>query len=167
MKELLLIRHAKAEDHGGPLGDAARQLVDDGFDQARRVGEFLRAADLLPNLVLTSHLTRAKQTAEAVCEAAKISGPVVQHWIHQLTPDLAMSEFLAFEDFDRIALVGHEPEFSAFAEWLLGARGGSVEVKKAAVLLFRISPPSHKATLKLLLPPKLLMPGSSWVKNRL
>src|SRR5262245_51925936 len=132
MKELLLIRHAKAEDHGHPSGDASRTLVDDGFDQARRVGEFLRAAEMLPNLVLTSPLVRARQTAETVCESAKISGPVVQHWILQLTPDLAMRELMAFDDFDRVAIVGHEPEFSGFAEWLIGARGSSIEVKKAA-----------------------------------
>ncbi len=40
--ELLVIRHAKAEAHGHPQGDAARALVAKGFEQAARVGRLLK-----------------------------------------------------------------------------------------------------------------------------
>ena len=36
--ELLVIRHAKAEDHGHPGGDGERALVAKGFDQSARLG---------------------------------------------------------------------------------------------------------------------------------
>ena len=62
--EIILLRHGKAEPHGHPQGDAARALVPKGEEQSRRAGDFLRAAGILPEIVLTSPLVRAKQTAE-------------------------------------------------------------------------------------------------------
>ena len=66
--ELLLIRHGKAEAHGHPQGDGARALVEKGHRQARLAGEFLVKHGLVPELVLSSPLVRARETAEGVAE---------------------------------------------------------------------------------------------------
>jgi len=78
--ELILLRHGKAEDRH-PEGDRFRALVEKGYVQARRGGELLKAANGVPDIVLTSPLVRARQTAEAFCEAAGIPSPVVQNWL--------------------------------------------------------------------------------------
>jgi phosphohistidine phosphatase len=155
--DLLIIRHAKAEAHGHPQGDSARALVKKGHDQAARLGRFLKSASRLPDIVLTSPLVRARQTAEGFCEAAQMPGPVVQGWLAcGLDPETAIRELTAFSDFERVAIVGHEPDLSALIEWLLGCSGSSVEVKKASLTSLLIYPPAWHAQLIFHIPPALL-----------
>jgi len=156
--ELILLRHGKAEPHGHPAGDAARALVAKGREQARRAARFLAAADGLPEIVLTSPLVRALQTAEEFCEAAGLSAPLVQGWLASgMPPESAAAELAAFADYRRIAIVGHEPDFSSLVEWLIG--GGPVEVKKGALVSLDIRPPTRRGTLKYLIPPGLMSHG--------
>lgn len=153
--ELLLLRHGKAEDSHRD-GDAARALVRKGFAQARRAGLLLSAAKLLPDIVLTSPLTRAKETAEQFCAAAGLPGPVLQSWLAcGCRPETFATELAAFQDFGRVMVVGHEPDFSQFIQWSLGANGDSIEVKKGSITCLRVSPPARSATLRFLIPHKL------------
>lgn len=153
--ELQLLRHGKAEDyHDG--GDFSRALVAKGHAQARRAALLLAAAKRLPEIVLCSPLVRARQTAEGFCAAANLPGPVVQGWLAcGCTPQSALHELAAFNDFKRVMIVGHEPDFSEFIEWALGNAGASVEMKKGAVAGLRISPPARQGTLLYLVPPRL------------
>jgi len=151
--ELILLRHGKAEDTN-PLGDSARILLEKGYEQSRRAGRLLQAADLLPHIVLTSPYVRAQQTAEEFCKAAGIPGPVVQRWLSSgMDPETGLEELAAFKDFGRVAIVGHEPDFSQLIQWALGALGGSVEIKKGTLACLQIYPPFRQATLNYLIPP--------------
>lgn len=155
--ELLVIRHAKAEDHGHPGGDGERALVAKGFDQAARLGRFLKRIDRRPDVVLTSPLVRARQTAETMCQAAEMPGPVVQGWLAcGMDPEAAIRELVAFSDFERVAIVGHEPDLSSLIEWLLGCSGSSVEVKKASITGLLVHPPAWHARLLFHIPPAML-----------
>ena len=60
---LVLVRHAEAAP-GDP--DELRTLTPEGRDQARTLGERLRAGGVQPDAVLSSPLVRARQTAEAL-----------------------------------------------------------------------------------------------------
>lgn len=157
--QLILLRHGKAEPHGHPEGDGARALVDKGRDQAARAARMLKAADLLPEIVLTSPLLRARQTAEIFCLEAKMSGPLLQPWLAcGMAPGLALAELVGFRDFSRVAIVGHEPDFSGLIAWLLGISGGAVEMKKGGLACVEIQPPSQRGRLLYLSPPKLTKP---------
>src|SRR5438876_11561809 len=57
---LVLVRHAEAAP-GDP--DELRALTPEGHDQARKLGEQLRADGFVPEAVLSSPLLRARQTA--------------------------------------------------------------------------------------------------------
>lgn len=154
--ELLVIRHAKAEAHGHPGGDAARALVAKGEAQAERIGRFLRVTERLPDIVLTSPLVRARQTAERLCASAEVPSPVVQPWLASgMDPETAVRELGAFAAFDRVAIVGHEPDLSALIESLLGAAGGTVEVKKASVTGLEVQGRGRRARLLFQAPPWL------------
>jgi phosphohistidine phosphatase len=154
--ELLVIRHAKAEDYGHPGGDAARALVAKGEEQAERIGRFLLRIDRLPDITLTSPLVRARQTAERLCAAARLPSPVLQPWLAcGMTPDDATRELSAFTRFDRIAIVGHEPDLSALVEHLLGATAGAVEVKKACVTGLDLTNRGQRARLLFHVPPSM------------
>lgn len=153
--DLILLRHGLAED-SHPEGDFPRALVDKGREQARRAAKLLKGAGLLPEIVLTSPLVRARQTAEEFCQTAGMPGAVIQGWLAcGMSPETAMTELTAYRDFKTVAIVGHEPDFSELIQWILGAGGGGVEVKKGAVACLRISPPAQHGVLRYLVPPKL------------
>lgn len=154
--ELILIRHAKAEAHGHPQGDAARALVSKGQEQSDRLGRFLRRMDCLPEVTLTSPLVRARQTAERLCLAAEVPAPVVQPWLASgIDPETAVRELGAFTQFERVAVVGHEPDLSSLIEWLLGVAGGSVEMKKAGVTGLELNGRGRRARLLFHVPPAM------------
>jgi phosphohistidine phosphatase len=153
--ELILLRHGKAEPHGHPEGDAARALVEKGRAQARRAARLLVRAEGLPDIVLTSPLVRARQTAEEFCLTAGLPAPQVREWLASgMRPEAAMAKLAEEDGHGRVAIVGHEPDFSGLIEWLL--RGGSVEVKKGALVSLEIHPPVRRATLNYLIPPDLM-----------
>ena len=141
--QLLLIRHAKAEAHGHPLGDRARALTAKGQKQSRKVGTFLVREELVPDLVLCSPLARARETAEIVCGVTGADPPVIQDWLGcGMRPSEALGQLAVFApSCPRVAIVGHEPDFSGLVEYLLGTRQGLFRVKKASVILLNVDPP--------------------------
>jgi phosphohistidine phosphatase len=154
--ELIVIRHGKAEDFHKE-GDAARELVARGRKQAKNVARLLAGTKWLPEIVLTSPLVRARQTADVFCEAAGVPGAVIQGWLAcGMNPERALGELAGFGEFKRVAIVGHEPDLSSLVGWVLGASGGGVEMKKGAVACLRINPPSRQGLLRFLIPPALL-----------
>ena len=65
---LYLIRHGKAQRHGGSGRDEDRELVERGRAQARWLGERLREGDRPPGMLLTSPAARALHTGVAIGE---------------------------------------------------------------------------------------------------
>ncbi len=153
--DLILLRHGKAEDSHVD-GDFARALLERGREQSRRAAHLLRSSGKLPSVVLTSPLIRARQTADEFCHAAEIPGAVIQSWLAcGMSPETAMAELVAFRDFKRVMIVGHEPDFSHLIQWLLGTTVGYIEVKKGSISCVSISPPAQRGILKYMIPPKL------------
>lgn len=153
--ELVILRHGKAED-SNPAGDHGRNLLEKGRRQSRDAASLLKSAGLLPELVLCSPLVRARQTAEEFCGEADLGAPVTAHWLTAgMFPETALNELVAYREFGRVAIVGHEPDLSELIQWLLGARGGSVEVRKGTIACVRAYPPAKLGTLLYLAPPSL------------
>jgi phosphohistidine phosphatase len=153
--ELILLRHGKAEDTNRD-NDFARVLVEKGYKQARRAAQLLKATENLPDVVLTSPLVRACQTAVQFCKTAKLSDPVVQDWIAcGMTPETAIEQLAGFKEFNRVMIVGHEPDFSGLVESVLGVSGGAIDFKKGAIACLTITPPKTRGTLHYLIPPVL------------
>ncbi|MFM2170752.1 MAG: phosphohistidine phosphatase SixA [Verrucomicrobiota bacterium] len=157
--EVLLLRHGKAEPHGHPGGDSERGLVVKGYEQARRAGHYLRATGMLPEIIITSPLLRAKQTAEAFSRAAQLPGPVVQSWLGiGMHPDIALRELSSFIEFQRVCLVGHEPDFSSLIAWVTNGEGGAVEVRKGSLTMLDLKPPSRSGILRFVIPQRMMQP---------
>lgn len=153
--DLILLRHGKAEG-SHPNGDLERDLVEKGRQQAVRAARLLLSAGRLPSIVLTSPYRRARQTAELFCQIAQMPGPLVQGWIGcGMTADRALGELQGFSEFERVMLVGHEPDFSLFARQLIGASSHALQVKKGALVGIRLFLPSAKGELRFLIPPRL------------
>ncbi|MGJ0502663.1 MAG: SixA phosphatase family protein [Methylocystis sp.] len=122
MRRLLLLRHGKADRHSAG-GDRERPLTRRGMDDARRMGEFLRDADVAPDLAVASNARRAKQTLDQVLEV--FPGHVthlIENTIYLATVD-HLVEILR-QTPDRVATllaVGHNPGFAELACWLAGS----------------------------------------------
>lgn len=153
--QLLLIRHARAEERTLNQRDRTRALTEDGRRRMRKAARGLRT--LIPRLthIATSPLLRARQTAEIVA-AFYESGEIVI--LPALSPGAAARDVLAWlrtqPNEAVFALVGHEPDLSQLAGWLLsGKPSGFVQFKKgaAALIKFTEAPAAGKGTLEWLL----------------
>jgi phosphohistidine phosphatase len=69
MKTLILLRHAKSDWSEPGLADHDRPLAPRGRDAASRMGAWLKAHGPVPDLVLCSTATRARQTLALALEA--------------------------------------------------------------------------------------------------
>ncbi len=141
MKQLLVVRHAIAQDAAEYArehpDDAGRPLTPEGKKKMKRVALGLRT--LVPGLQLlaTSPLTRAVQTAEILAAAYKGVEPVVVPTLAPAQSAADVTHWLAGERrHDTVAIVGHEPGLSRAVSWLLaGSERPFVEIKKGAALL--------------------------------
>jgi phosphohistidine phosphatase len=132
---LFLLRHGNAEDRNAlSPDDFSRALLEKGHQQARNAARILSSATMLPDIVLCSPLVRARETAESFTQAANMPGPVIQSWLAcGMNPETALSELQGFLDFKSVMIVGHEPDFSEFAQYLLGCSADTIELRKGSI----------------------------------
>jgi phosphohistidine phosphatase len=139
---LYLVRHAIAEPQGSAWpDDTKRPLTPRGMARMREAVAGLDAMGLEINLVLTSPLVRARQTAEILARGLT-SVPTVEvtNALIPGQPPARMVEALSGHSRARsVAVVGHEPGLGELAAWLVGARE-SLPFKKGGVC--RIDIPS-------------------------
>jgi phosphohistidine phosphatase len=141
--ELLVIRHGIAEDRetfaATGKDDRLRPLTAEGRRKLRGAVRGLRAAVPGVELVASSPLVRAVQTARIVAKAYEL--PVVE--VEELEPDQGpegFAEWLAQRSEPIVAAVGHEPMLSLMVSFLLTGRSGSfLELKKGAACLVAFS----------------------------
>jgi phosphohistidine phosphatase len=131
--DLYFLRHAEAEEQDLGESDADRELTRKGRDQAQRAADWLAKRQIKLDVVLTSPLLRAVQTAEPVAATLKVELEEDDRLSGgRLTPRSLRS---LWEDSGRpasVLLVGHEPDFSTLITDLTGE---PVEMKKAALAL--------------------------------
>lgn len=156
---LLLIRHAIAVERGAPgAPDDERALTPRGRERFRQAAKGLRRLVDAPDVLFSSPLIRAAQTAQIAARAW--GGPKVTMLPALATGDrdeLARAlERVAGERF--VALVGHEPHMSELLAFLLGGRSPERLVfrKGGAALLDVPGRLGDGGTLVWFLPPRLL-----------
>lgn len=141
MKQLLVVRHAIAEDAAEYArlhpDDAGRPLTPEGRKKMKRAAEGLRTLVPEIQLLATSPLTRAVQTAEILADAYGDLKPVVVPVLAPAQSATDVTRWLGGERrHDTVAIVGHEPGLGRIVSWLLAQSERSfVEMKKGAALL--------------------------------
>lgn len=155
-----LLRHADAGDSATWVGDDAdRPLSKKGRRQARRLGRHLDDLGVKVDILLTSPLIRAADTARLVgkqigvkpSEDQRLAGGFDAAGFRELVRDLDGPA-------PAVMLVGHDPDLSSMASWLANA---PLALRKGA--LVRIDLPSRdiaagSGALRWLLPPDAI-PG--------
>lgn len=161
--DAIIIRHADAgvRDPAKYPDDSLRPLSAEGKREMLQIARGMRKLGIEFDDIFDSGYERARQTTLCVCEAYDID-PGSIRTLKQLAPEAdpadTASELRKVRGLRRVALVGHEPQLSRFAGYLLaGDADVKMNLKKGGVIrleVVRWIPGS--ATLHAMLPPKAL-----------
>ncbi len=159
---IFLLRHGIAADPSPKMSDAERALTADGVLKTAAVGRGLAELRVAPDVVLSSPLRRAQETAHLVAE---ILNPTVTVEIYPpLAPGHSPEDVLkglhAFRRSGQLLMVGHQPDLGILASYLLTGTTSLVPLpfKKAGAAAFSVGgvPPRAAATLEWFLTPTQL-----------
>lgn len=158
--ELYLIRHGVAAPRGDDYpDDSKRPLTGAGITRMKREAKALDALGVAFDQIISSPLTRTKQTAEILAESMKSKPPIatLDALAPAGTPSAVVQELAKYSKKSRIALVGHEPNMGELAARLIGARL-PLEFKKGAIcrIDFEVLPPKGIGQLRWFMPPRAL-----------
>ena len=136
---IFLARHGEAEPSGF-APDAQRALTEEGRRHLRAVGRLLADDPDAIDLVVTSPLVRAVQTAEILVGELHLDGPVRAEAEIAHPGSLEALTALATEvpgHVRGVLVVGHEPTMGVWAQSLLGPAGPQVSFRTGTVLGLR------------------------------
>ncbi len=152
------LRHASAgQSKSDPQKDEKRALDNDGIQQCGYVGRALAAMETHVDLIVSSPLKRASQTASLVANELGYEGRIEMS--NALRPGAGYADFTALldkhADLEALMLVGHNPNLSEFLGRTIG--GGSragIDLKKGAVA--RVEVDRRRGALDWCLTPKVV-----------
>ena len=138
MKQLILIRHAKAEDaQRSRKPDRERALTERGSSDALRMALWL--AEHIPHVdaIVTSPARRTLETAHVVASVwHSVPPPIIEEptlYMPSLEEILTVVKTLDSQ-WKRVVLVGHNPSISELRDALLGLTGEPMPTCAVAVL---------------------------------
>ena len=154
---LYFLRHGRAQEPRDGLADDERRLTDAGIAQLRAAAPLWQRLNLRPDVVLSSPLPRAMQTAGLLAEGLTLG--------REPTPDQRLSPGAEWHDFAqalarhpdarRVLFVGHEPDLSNVVELLSGAAAVRIRPAGLACLEFPGVPEPGSGEIAWLLDPDL------------
>lgn len=131
--DLILWRHAEAEDGVEGGNDLERALTSRGEKQAARVAAWLDRVLPEGTRILSSPARRCEQTTLALGRKYKLRA--------ELAPDGTPAQLLEAVQWpvsrQPVLVVGHQPMLGEVLAQLLGIQGGSCPVRKGAVWWLR------------------------------
>jgi len=154
---LYFLRHGQADRSKWSGSDFERPLTKRGKLLMAQTADTIADLNLKLDLILTSPLVRALQTAEIVARNLRLSDRLVVDT--RLGPgfdtDVLADMLLEHPGANSVLLVGHEPDFSYTISDLTG--GGRLVVKKGSLARIDITAAAVLAgELVWLIPPKAL-----------
>lgn len=154
--KVYFLRHGDAGDPNAWQGDdAERPLSAEGRERTAREGRALADLRLKLDVMLTSPLLRARQTADLAAKALKLDVTDDDRIVDLDTRKL-QAILRDHRDADAIMLVGHEPSMSETISRVMG--GGEIDLKKGGLACFEVrDADSLHGRLLWLIPPKVLL----------
>jgi len=155
---LYVLRHASAgTSRANPKLDVKRPLDRDGKQQCMLLGRYMNALNLQFDVVASSPLKRALQTASLVGTEIGYEAKVLV--TEALSPAASFAAFKRFlEEMngrENVLVVGHNPNLEQFMGQLIGAnRPNSFRLRKAGMARFDLT--KRPATMYWMVEPRLL-----------
>jgi phosphohistidine phosphatase len=123
-RTLLLLRHAKSDWSGKVADDFNRPLSGRGKHDSPRMGQWMRSHGLLPDHVVCSPATRARQTCKRICHELGVDSAGIHRderlYLASLYDLLAVIADCPVSTTSML-LVGHNPGLESLLRHLAGA----------------------------------------------
>jgi len=154
---LYLMRHANAGvPRETPALDAKRSLIKEGKVQCMLMARILGALDVQVDVIVSSPLKRALQTAQFV--GTELGYDAKVEISPALAPDASYSDFqemlAKYSDSEGVLVVGHNPNLFKFLGRLVTGNGGAaIRMRKGSVA--RIDVDRHPPLLQWLIDPRM------------
>lgn len=135
--DIYLVRHGIAVGREDGVPDGFRPLTGKGRRRFRKTARaFARLGRRKLDLILTSPLVRAVQTAEILAQETKHGEVGV---LQELDPEFSVGSLLEAlakraDGLKSVVLVGHEPQLSSVLAVLAGVPADSLDLKKGAIV---------------------------------
>jgi len=156
---IYFLRHASAgERMSNPKKDEKRPLDKTGIEQCGYVGRALTTLDVQVDVIFSSPLKRATQTASLVGNEMGYEGKL--QLTEALRPEASFADFRKLLDkyakYESIMVVGHNPNLSEFLGRAISENGceATVDLKKAGVA--RVEMERNSGVMQWCLTPKAL-----------
>jgi phosphohistidine phosphatase len=146
-RELILLRHAHAENPVAGQNDADRPLTDRGIDEAKGAAEWLKTHTIFPARILCSPALRARQTLDYAL--GKVDATIEPRIYDATAGDL---DTLIDENSDqqRLILVGHNPGFETLVALLATGQSGDFRgMPPGGIAWFELDGPAEPASGRL------------------
>lgn len=154
---LYLMRHANAGvRRENPAQDAKRALIKEGKEQCILMARLLSTLNVQVDVIVSSPLKRALQTAQLVGTELGYEAKV------EVSPALGLgADYVAFQrliekyaDREGVLMVGHNPNLFKFLGRIITGNGGAgVRMRKGSVV--RIDMEKHPPLLQWLIDPRM------------
>ena len=137
--ELIVVRHAIALErdlaHQKGIPDSERPLTNEGTIKFEKMAKALQKIEVGVELIVSSKLLRAQQTAKILLKNFPKSESLESH---NLSPEKSPQDIVGELEtlhHKKIAIVGHEPNLSALTAWLVTKQlTPFVKFKKGGIL---------------------------------
>ena len=154
---IYFLRHANAGERlSNPKKDEQRALDKAGIDQCGYVGRALAALDVQVDVVISSPLKRAAQTASLVGNELSYEGKL--QFEDALRPAASFADFRKLIDkyakYESLMVVGHNPNLAAFLGALVSASRMNIRLRKGAIA--RVDSTRRPGILHWLVDPRIL-----------
>ncbi len=148
---IFLIRHGYAENFGS---DNERNLTENGIKILRETFSQLKKIEPRLDVIVSSPITRAKQTAKILHEIYRVEYEIL--FENALARSATTDELLAMTNTlpgDTIAFIGHQPDMSYHVSNLISNSGASVTFFPGSVAKIRFDglPRMRSGVLELLM----------------
>lgn len=161
MKQLVLVRHARAVQYGYE-NDFNRSLTTRGIRDAERVSKFLREKGFRPQLMVTSQAARALQTAQIFAGVLSYEpDKIVEE--RELYFGFSTGELIEYiqeipDKHEVVFFFGHNPSFTYYATNLCSEFSGEMATSSAVVIDFPVeswaSAEAHRGSFVMQVNPK-------------
>jgi len=127
---LYLMRHGLAEEPTPNGDDGARRLTPAGVDKIRKAAGGLRSAGFAIEMILSSPIMRARETAELVArEFERLKPRIVPELTTGASPAGALEALAKLQLPESVMAIGHEPTLSRLASLMLSGSSESIDLK--------------------------------------
>ncbi|MBC7419704.1 MAG: histidine phosphatase family protein [Bdellovibrio sp.] len=139
MAELILIRHAEAEEI--KTSDLARRLTQKGQKQAKYLAQvFTNELDHV-DLFVHSGITRAEQTLKLIIGSKENWNVMTTSSLKHEGKAVDLGKWLKLhaDELSKVVVVGHEPQLSRFVAWAVArSNQAQLKIKKGGIVRLQI-----------------------------